>query len=69
MPVESHHDGQGFVLSRITDGLADDLLMAEMNPIKHSNGQTDLAALYPKLFGRMDGGHSSPVNPLVAKTE
>ena len=44
MPVKRHRQRNGVVLARIGDGLADDLLMAEMHAVKEADGQADLAA-------------------------
>ena len=41
MPVERNHQRNGVVLARVGDGLADDLLMAEMDAVKKADGQAD----------------------------
>jgi len=42
--VKGQHQRNGVVLSRIGDGLADDLLVAEMHTVKKNRWQADLAA-------------------------
>jgi len=42
--VEGDDDRQRVMLAGVVDGLPDDLLMAEVDAVKHANGQADLAA-------------------------
>ena len=43
MTIKSDDDGNGFVLLSVGDGLANDLLMAEMDAVENADGDTDLA--------------------------
>ena len=54
MTIEGNDERERVVLLRISDGLADDLLMAEMNTVEHANGESDFAVGGLKLGGEMD---------------
>ena len=46
VPVERDHQRQGVMLPRVGDGLADDLLVTEMDAVKKADGQADLFAAW-----------------------
>ena len=57
MPVERDHQRDGVVLARVGDGLADDLLMAEVDAVKKADGQADFAAAGLQFICGMDDFH------------
>ena len=44
--------------ARISNRLPDDLLVAEMNPVKNADGQANLAAALGKLIGDLNDLHT-----------
>ena len=44
MPVKRQNECDGVVLARVGDGLADDLLMAEMYPVEKADRQANFFA-------------------------
>jgi len=61
MPIKCDYQRNGIVLPRVGDGLADDLLMAEMNAVENADGHADLAAAGLQFFGGMDDLHNLEV--------
>src|SRR5687767_9140868 len=57
MPVESDRDCEAFVLAGIGDGLADDLLMSEVNAVENADCHTDFAGAWIQFAGAMDQLH------------
>ena len=57
MPVKREHQREGVVLARVGDGLADDLLVAEVDAVKKADGQADLAAAGFQFFGGVNQFH------------
>ena len=57
VPVERDHQRNGVVLPRVGDGLADDLLMAEMNAVENADGQADFATAGLQFVCGMDDFH------------
>ena len=57
MAIKSNHDSQSFVMTRIGYRLADDLLMAKMNPVEKANRQAGFASNGMEFLGRVDDFH------------
>ena len=49
--IKSNHERDSIVLTRVANGLANDLLMPEMHAVKKANGQTHFAGGSLKLGG------------------
>ena len=54
MTIECNDQRERVVLLRVSDGLANDLLMAEMNAVEHTDGESDFAVGGLKLGGGVD---------------
>src|SRR5208282_6937039 len=59
VPVKRNYQRNGIVLVRIGDGLADDLLMAEMDAVENADGQAALAVAGLQFVCGMDDFHVS----------
>jgi len=59
MAIKRDGDGDAFVLARVLDRLPDDLLMAEVNAIKHPDGHAHFARARLQFVGGADDVHSS----------
>src|SRR5882724_8506986 len=55
--VESDHEGDGFVLDGVGDGLADDLLVPQVDAVEEADGETDLASVGLQLTRGADDFH------------
>ena len=64
MPIEGEHEREGIVLARVGNGLPDDLLMAQMDAVEKTDGQTDLAAGRFQLIGGVNDIHGKIVAAL-----
>ncbi len=62
MTIESNDDGNGFMLLRIRDGLADDLLVAEMDAVENSNGDADFKCAGFQFVGGADDIHNGKIS-------
>jgi len=59
VPVKRDYQRNGVVLTCIGDGLADDLLMAEVDAVKKADGQADLAPGRLQFICGVDDFHIS----------
>ncbi len=59
MSVEGDNDGEAFVLTSVGDGLADDLLVAEVDAVKHTDGEGDFARASIEFVGVPEDFHRS----------
>ena len=57
VPVEGDYQPDGLVLAGVGEGLADDLLVAQVNAVKEPDSQADLAAGRLQLLRGMDDSH------------
>ena len=57
VPVERDHQRNGVVLTRVGDGLADDLLMTEVDAVKNADGQANLAVAVAKFICTVNDVH------------
>jgi hypothetical protein len=57
MAVKGDDHGQSAVLPGVRDGLANDLLMAEMDSIENPDGGADLALAGPQFGSTGDNAH------------
>ena len=59
MAIKCDDDRESVLLSRIGDGLADDLLMPQMDAIKDSDGEASFAPGSVELIGVLDEFHAT----------
>ena len=57
MTIERDRDGDGFMLPRVLDRLADHLLMAQVHAVEHPDGYADLALAGIQFTGLGDDVH------------
>lgn len=64
MAIECDDNGNGFVLLRVGNGLANNLLVAEMNAVEHANRDADFALAGVEFVGRADDVHGFTIYDL-----
>jgi len=61
MLIECDDNRYSFMLTRVGDGLTDDLLMAEMHAVEHANGKADFATAANEISCAVNDVHNSSV--------
>ena len=57
MAIKRDDDGERVVLSRVGDGLTNDLLMAKVNAVEHTDGEAGFAAACGEIGCGVNDGH------------
>src|SRR5689334_21167297 len=67
MAIERERDGEGFVLARVRDCLANDLLVAQVSAVENADGQADFAAVGLQFARLPDDLHRCGFNAARAR--